>query len=168
MEDDKKIIYLSKQTQTGEIECSKEGANEELLKTIKRFEPLYYELSNFHFDISKRLSDVDRQTVTHLNPMSAEGIRKLGKCRRLLNAFKGRLNEIQKLFDSVPNGFEEKLIALFRDDLIIPHDAVNALIIEKPIAPLPSNQWMSTILFLVESLEKELEELNEKTKINMV
>lgn len=83
--------------------------------------------------------------------------RSLISLRKLVEILEERLDQLKHQLEAFENGSasREEVFKLLYDDLVVPHDSVNALPGEKPLPPVPREQWIQAIDLLARQVARK-------------
>ncbi len=122
-------------------------------------------LSDLIRESKSRLVAVQSQMIERMLSTSPEYTNSVVDVRRIIGALESRLEKLLDYSEDPRSGRMLKVRTLIQEDLIIPCDAVNALISSGELPSLPPEQWEPTLDRLLTRAETHLKKVSQEQNL---
>jgi hypothetical protein len=122
-------------------------------------------LSDLITESKSRLTAVQSQMMDRMLSTSPEYTNSVVDVRRIIGALESRLDKLLEYGKDPSSALMIKARKLINEELIIPCDAINALISSQDLPSLPPEQWEITLDRLLTRAEKHLKKVSQEQNL---
>lgn len=126
---------------------------------LLRVQPLLVELNGAFEDACDDIQEIDQLTLKNPSCLSAEGVKTLGRYRRVAAALGKRLRRIKDCLEHGTREGDLEACDLLKEELSVPSDPMNALIGSESIPPIAPSLWVHTLALFAKDIRRDMKEV---------